>query len=100
MLTWQASGFGFSNAVNLGSIYFGAVPATNTSYSTVIGSSLFATTPPGQAGPVDVVTLTTDGGEQFIPEGYSYGPWVVESTTSFATAEGGRSRLLLRLWFW
>ncbi len=88
-VTWQASGFGFSNAVNLGSIYFNAVPATNTAYSTVIGSSLFATTPAGRAGPVDVVTLTTDGGEQFIPEGYSYGPWVVENTTSYATAEGG-----------
>ena len=88
-VNWMESSYGFSNATNLGSIYFGGVPATNISSSTELGDFLFATTPAGKAGPVDVVTLTTDGGEQYIPEGYSYGPWVVEDTTTYATADGG-----------
>ena len=88
-LSWMESGYGFSNTTHLGSIYFGGVPATNISSSTVLGELLYATTPPGMAGPVDVVTLTTDGGEQYVPEGYSYGPWVVENTTRYATADGG-----------
>jgi hypothetical protein len=88
-LSWMESGYGFSNATHLGSIYFGGVPATNISSSTVLGDFLYATTPAGMVGPADVVTLTTDGGEQYIPEGYSYGPWVVENTTMYATADGG-----------
>jgi hypothetical protein len=88
-VNWMESGNSFTNTTKLGSIYFSGVPATNISSSTVLGNFLDATTPVGTAGPVDVVTLTTDGGEQYLPEAYSYGPWVVENTTTYATADGG-----------
>lgn len=87
--SWLAADYGPPSAPPLGSIYFGANAATDIDSSTVMGDYLLATTPPGTPGPVDVVTLSTDGGEQFIPEGFSYGPSVVESPTKYATAEGG-----------
>jgi hypothetical protein len=38
---------------------------------------------------VDVRTFATDGGSQFLPFGFSYGPSILEAATNYATAEGG-----------
>jgi len=37
---------------------------------------------------------TTDGGLMMAPEGFSYGPWIVETITNASTAEGGGTGIL------
>jgi hypothetical protein len=75
-------------AAPLGSIYFGANAATSINNSGY-DDTLLAVTPAGEPGPVDVRTISTDGGSQLIPWGFTYGPSVLETTTSYATADGG-----------
>lgn len=77
----------------LGSVYFGSNAATDLN-NNGIGSVLEAVAPAGTEGPVDVRALTTDGGAQYIPEGFSYGPWVQENTTNYATADGASQAFL------
>lgn len=72
----------------LGSIYFAANAATDINNNGFPGF-LEAVAPAGNAGPVDVRTFATDGSSQLIPDGFSYGPWVLESATTYSTAEGG-----------
>jgi len=72
----------------LGSIYFGANAASDVN-NNGFPDFLEAVAPPGIAGPVDVRTFATNGSSQLIPDGFSYGPWVLESSTTYATAEGG-----------
>src|SRR5256884_47940 len=50
---------------------------------------LEAVTPAGNPGPVDVRTFATDALSQMIPDGFSYGPWVLESATTYSTVERG-----------
>jgi hypothetical protein len=69
-----------------GTVYFGTQQAFNVSYS---GNYTSAVTPPGSPGPVPVYDFTSDGGLQLIPDGFSYGPTVLEATPNMATAEGG-----------
>lgn len=47
------------------------------------------TTPPGLPGPVDVYEYANDGGIQYIPEGFSYGPAILQVTPDASTADGG-----------
>lgn len=70
----------------LSGVYFGSEPATN-----VLGSSgvISATTPAGSPGPADVYVFTTDGGMQIVPDGFSYGPTILEVSPNSSTAEGG-----------
>jgi len=72
----------------LGSIYFGANAASAINNNGFPGF-LEAVTPAGNPGPVDVRTFATDGSSQVIPDGFSYGPWVLESATTYSTVEGG-----------
>jgi hypothetical protein len=77
-------------------ITFGARPATAVSGTsgsfnlTTIG----ATTPPGSAGPADVYVFTGDGGMQLLPEGFSYGPTILEVTPNMSTSEGGGTGII------
>jgi hypothetical protein len=78
----------------LSAVYFGRQGATNV--SGVSGpntygnfGSLSATSPSGTAGPADVYAFTADGGMQLIPEGFSYGPTILEVTPNVSTGEGG-----------
>ena len=80
-------------------VYFGSKGATNV--SGVSGpntygnfGSISATAPSGTAGPVDVFAFTVDGGMQLVPEGFSYGPTIVEITPDMSTAEGGRTGVI------
>jgi hypothetical protein len=84
---WLPDEFGVP-APPLGTVYFGVNAATNLN-NDGYDSMLEATSPVGSPGPVDVRTFATDGGSQFLPFGFSYGPWVLEAATSYATAEGG-----------
>lgn len=72
----------------LGSIYFGTNPATDLDNNDIDGI-LSAITPAGNPGPADVRVFATDGGSQYLPDGFSYGPWVLEAATNYATADGG-----------
>ena len=77
------------------SVYFGPQQATAVSYSS---ENIHATSPPGAAGPADIYAFVSDGGLQVIPEGFSYGPTILEVTPNMSTAEGsGRIHLRLRL---
>jgi hypothetical protein len=71
----------------LGSIYFGAHPATGIENNTITGVT--AVTPAGSPGPVDVRMMTADGGVELLPLGFTYGPYVTEAVTAYSTAEGG-----------
>jgi len=72
----------------LGSVYFGSNAATGLDDNGFDGM-LDAVSPAGSPGPVDVRTFASDGGSQYLPRGFSYGPSLVETVTSYATAEGG-----------
>lgn len=72
-------------------VYFGASAASGLSP----GSAGFsATTPPGSPGPVDIEALMADGGEQIIPEGFSYGPTILQATPDSSTSDGGGTGVL------
>jgi hypothetical protein len=86
---WSAADL-LSGTSTLGSIYFGDNAATEIGPASAnTGFGFDATSPAGAAGPADVRVFTVDGDSQFIPEGFSYGPWVVEPVTGYATADGG-----------
>jgi hypothetical protein len=48
-----------------------------------------AVTPLGAPGVADIYGLGQDGSLQFVPEGFSYGPTILEATPNSATADGG-----------
>ena len=72
--------------------YFGSNPATTLSK----GSNGYfnATTPAGSPGPVDIFTFMQDGGEQIVPEAFSYGPTIIQATPDASTSEGGGTGIL------
>jgi hypothetical protein len=71
---------------SLSAMYFGSQHVTSLSYAS---GTISATTPAGNSGPADVWTFTTDGGFQLLPEGFSYGPTILEVSPNMSTAEGG-----------
>ncbi len=71
----------------LSAMFFGPQRATNLSASS--SGLISANTPPGSPGPVDVYTFTTDGGFQILPEGFSYGPAILQVSPNVSSAEGG-----------
>ncbi len=78
----------------LGAIYFGKNRASSISEVSNSSALFNATTPPGNPGPVDVYGLMTDGGMLIIPEGFSYGPTILEATPDSSTAEAGGTGVL------
>jgi len=76
----------FPRSLNLAIVYFGQNPATTIDPNPPL---LHAITPPGAPGPVDVVSIMTDGGTQILPEAFNYGPTILEVTPNVSTAEGG-----------
>ncbi len=71
---------------SVNSVFFGAQRSPTT---TVNGGLLAISTPPGAPGVVDVEVLMNDGGAWILPEGFSYGPTIVQVTPNASTAEGG-----------
>jgi WD40 repeat protein len=76
---------------SVNSVFFGAQRSPTT---TVNGGLLAITTPPGASGVVDVEVLMNDGGEWILPEGFSYGPSIVQVTPNASTAEGGGTGII------
>jgi hypothetical protein len=69
-------------------VYFGSQRAPSVSTDAASGT-ISATTPPGLPGPVGVYALASDGGVDFVPEGFSFGPTILQVTPNEATAGGG-----------
>ena len=74
------------SATRLSQVYFGNGLAEG---ATVDSLGIHVASPPGSLGPVDVAVTANDGAYELSPEGFSYGPWIVEATPNAATAEGG-----------
>jgi len=70
----------------LSGVYFGMHGSNNISGAS---GSISATTPAGVAGPADVYVSTSDGGLQLLPDGFSYGPTILEVTPNISSGEGG-----------
>lgn len=72
------------SATRLNQVFFGNGVASGAA----VGNGITVQSPPGNPGPVDVLVAALDGGLELSPEGFSYGPWVVEVTPDAATSEG------------
>ena len=73
--------------VGVKSIYFG-----NQEAPAIVNTTQYymeVTTPPGPPGPVDINEYANDGGIQYIPEGFSYGPAILQVTPDTSTSDGG-----------
>jgi hypothetical protein len=81
-IEWQDD----SQMANMTAAYFAGNPATSISQTS---TEFYATTPAGSPGPADLYALAADGGMFIAPEGFSYGPTILEVTPGAATAEGG-----------
>jgi WD40 repeat protein len=81
------------NPVNssVNSVYFGAQRSPSI---TLNGNQLSITTPAGGPGPADVAVLMNDGGAWMLPEGFSYGPTILQVTPNTSTAEGGGAGII------
>jgi len=66
-------------------IYFGKNLA---SFEPAQGSLIPVMTPSGQPGPADAYLFLSDGEMQLVPEGFSYGPTILEVSPNYSTAEG------------
>jgi IPT/TIG domain len=69
-------------------VYFGGNQAPSASVSS---GTATVTTPSGDPGPVPVYLFVPDGGMQLLPDGFSYGPSILEVTPNLSTADGGGS---------
>jgi hypothetical protein len=72
-------------------VFFGGNESPSVSYS---GGNVIATIPLGVPGPVDVFAFTNDGGMEIIPNGFSYGPTILEVTPDSTTADGGATGVI------
>ena len=87
----QAQWGGPTTTLDKSRIFFGSQNATFDSFS---GDLVTVTTPEGAPGPADVYAYTSDGNLQIIPEGFSYGPTILEVTPNASTAEGGGTGII------
>ena len=69
-------------------VFFGSGSATVTSTG---ASGIGVTSPAGSPGPVDVGMNASDGSFLLLPNGYSYGPSIVEVRPDESPAQGGGS---------
>jgi hypothetical protein len=91
------SSFAYGNVMDsavLNQIYVGNEPGAFATFATSPGheNSAQVTTPPSkQTGAVDLAVVLSDGGVGLTPEGFSYGPTILEVVPNGATAEGGQT---------
>jgi hypothetical protein len=87
-----------TDSATLQGIYVGNVLGAFATFNASPGSggSAQVTTPPSnQTGMVDLTTVLSDGGLGFVPEGFSYGPSILEVIPNGATAEGGQTGVII-----
>jgi hypothetical protein len=83
-------------------IYVGNQPGTQPSFIAKPGfiNSAQVTTPwSNVTGLVDLAMVLSDGGVGLVPEGFTYGPGVLEVVPNAATAEGGQKGALIGVGF-
>ncbi len=90
-LSGFASGKVADSAV-LDRIYVGNVPGTSAGFS---DTAVVVTPAANQSGAVDLAVLLNDGGVGIVPEGFSYGPTILEVVPNGATAEGGQTGAII-----
>lgn len=93
----NGSAVGTGNA-SLSGIYVGDKPGLGASFTTTGAELPFVkvTTPPGNhEGPVDLTVKLSDGALAIYPEGFSYGPTILEVIPNAATAEGGQTGTII-----
>jgi hypothetical protein len=76
------------SASRLKQVFFGSGIAEGASVDNL---GIHVLSPPGIPGPVDVAVTSADGAFELSPEGFSYDPWIVETTPDSATAEVRRT---------
>jgi hypothetical protein len=87
-----------SSTATLSQVFVGDTTGTNISsvLNPSFGYGPQATTPSSaQAGPVDLTLMLSDGAIGIAPEGFSYGPTILEVVPNGATAEGGQTGTLI-----
>ena len=87
-----------SDNATLSQIYVGNIPGSDASLVTNPENypDAHVTTPPSSlAGAVDLALVLSDGGVGIAPEGFSYGPTILEVIPNGATAEGGQTGTII-----
>lgn len=82
----------------LSQIFVGDAPGTGATFATSPGQENAAqvTTPPSnQAGAVDLAVVLSDAGVGLVPEGFSFGPTILEVIPNGATADGGQTGVII-----
>ena len=82
-----------TDSATLSDVYVGNVSGAGASIAPEPVNKITAqvTTPPSnQAGAVDLAVVLNDGGIGIAPEGFSYGPTILEVVPNGATADGGQ----------
>ena len=82
---------GIPSGSKVDSVYFGS---QNLASFTISGNSITMIAPPGPPGPADVRIMMSDGGVMLIPEGFSYGPTILQVTPNTSTADGGGTGII------
>ncbi|MDR3726331.1 MAG: IPT/TIG domain-containing protein [Terracidiphilus sp.] len=85
-ISWNGSSSG-----TISQVFVGGSPATSVSNSS---GTFYATTPAGTPGPADLYAVMADGGIEIVPEGFSYGPTLLQATPNYSTSDGGGMGIL------
>jgi hypothetical protein len=81
-----------SSGATMSKVYIGNAPASDLTFS----SAAEAKTPiSGVKGAVDVTTVFSDGALAITPEGFSYGPTVLEVLNNAAPSDGGETGYII-----
>jgi IPT/TIG domain len=86
------------DAALLNQIYVGNVPGPFATFNVVpgqINEAQVSAPVSSLAGAVDLALLLSDGALGLVPEGFSYGPTILEVTPNGATAEGGQTGVII-----
>jgi hypothetical protein len=87
-----------TDGARLSQVFIGNGPGLHLSFnaSENEGNTAKAYTPPSSlAGAVDVTATLSDGAISVTPEGFSYGPTILEMVPNGATAEGGQTGTII-----
>jgi hypothetical protein len=93
--------FAYGNVADsaiLNQVYVGNAPGAFATFAARPSSENAAqvTVPPSaQVGAVDLAVVLSDGGVGLAPEGFSYGPTILEVVPNGATAEGGQTGAII-----
>lgn len=88
---------GVTDSAVLNQIYVGNQPGISASFAATGGLNKAQVTTPlaNQTGTVDLAVVLSDGAVGMVPEGFSYGPTILEVVPNGATAEGGQTGTIM-----